>query len=184
MQNKQAIIAVNDQDQVVGTVDKLTAHQQNICHRAFSVLLFRQTDQGVETLLQQREASKYHSPEKWSNACCSHPRPNKIIADEAHIRLQFEMNISTPLTPIGKFYYQTPCDNDLYEHEWDYVFYGTYSQQTCAYNPQEVQDIRWVNYTWLVNDLKKNPNNYTPWLQELLNFCNHPRQKQKLFNNL
>ena len=70
----QEVILVNELDEVVGSMEKMEAHEKALLHRAFSVFLF---DHKGNMLLQQRAASKYHSPSLWTNACCSHPMPGE-----------------------------------------------------------------------------------------------------------
>ncbi|MCK7558122.1 NUDIX domain-containing protein [Chitinophaga sedimenti] len=53
-----AVVLVNENDEPVGTMEKLEAHQRGLLHRAFSVFVFNQRG---EMLLQQRAAGKYHS---------------------------------------------------------------------------------------------------------------------------
>ena len=89
------VILVNEQDQPVGTMEKMEVHQKALLHRAFSVFLFN--DRG-EMLLHKRADSKYHSGGLWTNACCSHPRPGEDTRSAAEKRLQEEMGIVTPLT--------------------------------------------------------------------------------------
>ena len=69
------VILVDEEDNVVGSMDKYSAHRwkgkaQPSLHRAFSVFLFNVKG---ELLLQQRAKSKITFPEVWSNTCCSHP---------------------------------------------------------------------------------------------------------------
>jgi isopentenyl-diphosphate Delta-isomerase len=56
---KEYVILVDPEDQPVGRMEKMEAHEKGELHRAFSVFLFN--EQG-ETLLQQRASGKYHSP--------------------------------------------------------------------------------------------------------------------------
>ena len=79
------VILVNEQDQPVGTMEKMEVHQKALLHRAFSVFLFN--DRG-EMLLHKRADSKYHSGGLWTNACCSHPRPGEDTRSKEKKRLQ------------------------------------------------------------------------------------------------
>jgi isopentenyl-diphosphate delta-isomerase len=78
------VILVTEQDEVIGQMEKLEAHQKGVLHRAFSVLVFN--DQH-EMLLQRRAFGKYHSEGLWTNTCCSHPMPGESILEAAHRRL-------------------------------------------------------------------------------------------------
>jgi isopentenyl-diphosphate delta-isomerase len=68
---EELVVLVDQKDQKIGLMPKMEAHEKACLHRAFSV--FVMNDQG-ELLLQQRAASKYHSPLLWANTCCSHQR--------------------------------------------------------------------------------------------------------------
>ena len=70
----QAVILVNEKDEVTGTAEKMEAHQKGLLHRAFSIFVFNSKG---EMLLQQRAPGKYHSGGLWTNACCSHPQPGE-----------------------------------------------------------------------------------------------------------
>lgn len=69
------VILVDEEDRVLGPLDKFSAHRWNgreppKLHRAFSVFLFNRKG---EMLLQQRAKTKITFPQVWSNTCCSHP---------------------------------------------------------------------------------------------------------------
>ncbi|MBX5439739.1 MAG: isopentenyl-diphosphate delta-isomerase, partial [Thermoflavifilum sp.] len=72
MKPQETIILVNENDEMVGTMEKMKVHQLGLLHRAFSVFLFNTQ---YDMLLQLRAQDKYHSGGLWTNACCSHPRP-------------------------------------------------------------------------------------------------------------
>ncbi len=82
------VILVDKNDQPIGEMEKMEAHEKGLLHRAFSVFLFNKKG---EMLLQQRAISKYHSGGLWTNACCSHPRKGEATIDAAHRRLEEEM---------------------------------------------------------------------------------------------
>lgn len=85
---------VNEQDMVTGTMEKMEAHKKGVLHRAFSVFIFNTRG---EMLLQQRALNKYHSGGLWTNACCSHPKPDEDISNAAIRRLKEEMGFTTGL---------------------------------------------------------------------------------------
>src|SRR5688572_13811853 len=119
MIKEQEVILVNEQDEVIGTMEKITAHRKAILHRAFSVFIFNSKG---EMLLQQRAFNKYHSGGLWTNACCSHPAPGEHTADAAGRRLQEEMGFSASIQKIFEFTYFSEFENGLTEHEFDHVF--------------------------------------------------------------
>ncbi|MDM8175378.1 NUDIX domain-containing protein [Olivibacter sp. 47] len=95
------VILVNEQDEAVGKMEKLEAHQKGLLHRAFSIFVFNTAG---ELLLQRRALNKYHSGGLWTNTCCSHPLPNEDTLIAAQNRLQEEMGFQTTLRPLFSFY--------------------------------------------------------------------------------
>ena len=55
MSATEYVILVDPDNTPIGTAEKLTAHQQNLLHRAFSIFIFREYAEGWQLLLQQRE---------------------------------------------------------------------------------------------------------------------------------
>src|SRR4249919_4274765 len=90
----QEVILVNEQNEAIGTMEKMEAHRKALLHRAFSVFIFNNKG---EMLLQQRALNKYHSGGLWTNACCSHPSPGEKTDEAANRRLQEEMGFSAEL---------------------------------------------------------------------------------------
>lgn len=158
---REEVILVNTADEELGTMEKMEAHEKALLHRAFSVFIFNKAG---DMMLQQRAASKYHSPGLWTNACCSHPRPGEAVADAAHRRLQEELGFDAPLQKIFDFTYQATFDNGLTEHEFDHVFTGIYEQQVLP-NPEEVQAVAFESMKQVAEQLDTHPEKYTAWFK-------------------
>lgn len=165
----EMVVLVNEADEMIGLAEKMQAHEQGLLHRAFSVFILRKHNQKFEVLLQQRNANKYHCGALWTNTCCSHPRAGEGIQAGAERRLKEEMGMSTNLTVIDSFTYRAEFSNGLTEHEYDHVLIGYYDGKPIIFNPEEVQDCRWVTLTELQQHLIEQPEIYTPWLQPALN---------------
>ncbi len=161
---KEMVILVDVYDNELGLMEKQEAHVKALLHRAFSVLIFNEAG---ELLLQQRAANKYHSGGLWTNTCCSHPRPGETTEAAAHRRLQEEMGFDCALQLKKKFIYKSPFSNGLTEHELDYVYTGIYNQ-TPAFNPLEVQNVKWMTIDQLLMDMLNNPDNYTEWFKIIM----------------
>jgi isopentenyl-diphosphate delta-isomerase len=159
------VILVDQNDNAIGTMAKMEAHEKGILHRAFSVLLFN--DQG-ELLLQQRARSKYHSAGLWTNTCCSHPRPGEDTDEAVRRRLLQEMGIDILPSFSYKFIYKMDVGDHLIEHEYDHVYIGTFNGKPNI-NTAEVEDWKFVGLSWLSSDMKKNPDNYTVWFRLIMN---------------
>lgn len=158
---EERVVLVNPQDEVLGLMEKMQAHENALLHRAFSVFLFN--DKG-EMLLQQRAAGKYHSPLQWTNACCSHPRENESYLDAAKRRLKEELGISAELTERFNFLYKADVGQGLWEHELDYVFTGEYNGDFTL-NPEEVADIKYISINELKREIEEFPERYTEWFK-------------------
>jgi len=157
----EKVILVDENDNQVGIMPKLEAHQKGLLHRAFSVFIFNSK---YELLLQKRASSKYHSGGLWTNTCCSHPREGEEILDAAKRRLIEEMGIDTSLRKVHDFIYKAELDNDLTEHEFDHVLYGIYNEDPII-NKDEADDFKWIDMDSLNEDIKTNGNNYTIWFK-------------------
>ena len=155
------VILVDKNDNQVGLMPKLEAHQKGVLHRAFSIFIFNNK---YELLLQKRAYSKYHSGGLWTNTCCSHPRENEDILDAANRRLIEEMGIETSLRKVYEFTYKAELDNDLIEHEFDHVFYGVYNEDPSI-NTDEADGFKWIDMDSLNEDIKTNGDIYTVWFK-------------------
>lgn len=161
------VILVDKHDNECGTAEKMAAHQLNLCHRAFSVFIYRQRDT-LEILLQRRADNKYHSGGLWTNTCCSHPRPGEDVIAAGERRLKEEMGITSRLTSLGWFHYIAPFANGLTENEVDYVLVGTLTHTDFTVNPNEVQDYKWMSIGALKKAMQTEPEQFTPWLARAL----------------
>jgi isopentenyl-diphosphate delta-isomerase len=159
--SEEKVILVDKNDNQIGFMPKLEAHQKGVLHRAFSIFIFNNK---YELLLQKRASSKYHSGGLWTNTCCSHPREDEDILDAANRRLIEEMGIETILRKVYEFTYKAELDNDLTEHEFDHVFYGVYNEDP-EINPDEADDFKWIDMDSLYEDIKKNGDIYTVWFK-------------------
>lgn len=166
---EEQVVLISENDEVLGLMEKMQAHENGILHRAFSVFLFN--DKG-EMLLQKRAAEKYHSPNQWTNACCSHPRSGETYLEAANRRLKEELGIETELTPKFHFIYKADVGGNLWEHELDHVFIGNY-QQDFNLNKEEVAEVRYISMEDLDREIKENPENFTEWFKIILEEYKH-----------
>jgi isopentenyl-diphosphate delta-isomerase len=167
---EEYVILVNEKDQEIGLMPKLEAHQKAVLHRAFSVFIFNSEN---ELMLQQRASNKYHSPNLWTNTCCSHQRSGESNIQAGTRRLYEEMGFTTPLNEITSFIYKAPFDNGLTEHELDHIMVGCYNEDPVI-NSDEVEDWKWMKIEDVKNDISLNPDLYTAWFKIIFkNFYNH-----------
>ena len=164
------VILVDEQDNELGVAEKLVAHQQALCHRAFSIFVIRQAEDKTEVLLQRRHPDKYHCGGLWTNACCSHPAPGESTITAGERRLHEEMGFAVQLKEMGVFHYMAEFENGLTENEVDHVLLGEYNDEKIAPNMDEVAEWAWIELDTLYNNLACNSKQYTPWLRKALQF--------------
>ncbi len=155
------VILVNHNDEVVGVMEKMEAHEKAMLHRAFSVFIF---DGQGKMLLHQRAIEKYHSGGLWTNACCSHPSPGEETEKAAHERLKFEMGFDTELTPAFSFIYKTGFDNGLTEHEFDHVLIGKHNGSVHP-NTAEVLSFNFFHIHEIQQQISADPQKFTSWFK-------------------
>jgi isopentenyl-diphosphate delta-isomerase len=158
---EENVILVNENDEQIGLMPKLEAHEKAVLHRAFSVFVFNDDN---ELMLQQRALSKYHSPGLWTNTCCSHQRDGESNLQAGKRRLQEEMGFVTELEEKISFIYKAPFDNGLTEHELDHVMVGYYNDAPVI-NRDEVESWKWMPLESVKLDIAINPEEYTAWFK-------------------
>lgn len=155
------VILVDEQDNAIGTMGKMEAHEKALLHRAFSIFIFNNKG---ELLLQKRADKKYHSAGLWTNTCCSHPRPGEDTLAAAHRRLKEEMGFTTRMEKAFSFVYKAPFDNGLTEHEFDHVFIGEYNGPVYP-DPEEVSQFSYQSMGNIKSGIALQPSLYTEWFK-------------------
>lgn len=156
----EQVILVDENDNEIGTEEKLKAHKEGKLHRAFSIFVFNSKG---EMMIHRRAKAKYHSGGLWTNTCCSHPRPGEELSGAVHRRLKEEMGFDCGLKEVFNFTYKVNFGK-LFEHEVDHVFVGEFNGKPTP-DPEEVDDWKWVGVEELKKDMKANPDKYTYWFK-------------------
>ena len=154
----EAVIAVAEDDSVIGPMSKLEAHHgAGHYHRAFSVLLFNTKG---EMLLQQRSSDKVTFPNVWANACCSHPLhspeelelENAMGVKRAAVRkLEQELGIdpaqvsTDDMVYMTKMRYSARMNEEWIERELDHIIVMCADVEINP-NPNEVANTLWVDH--------------------------------------
>jgi isopentenyl-diphosphate delta-isomerase len=173
---EESVILVNQNDEQIGLMPKLEAHEKALLHRAFSVFILNSKN---EIMLQQRAHQKYHSPLLWTNTCCSHQREGETNIEAGSRRLFEEMGFETELKELFHFIYKAPFDNGLTEHELDHVMIGYYNDNP-AINPDEVEDWKWMKIEEIKEDIEKQPKIYTVWFKIIFDEFYHYLEDHKI----
>lgn len=173
---EENVILVNSNDEQIGLMPKLEAHEKAVLHRAFSVFVLNNKN---EIMLQQRAQHKYHSPLLWTNTCCSHQRDGETNLQAGNRRLQEEMGFATELKELFHFIYKAPFDNGLTEHELDHVMIGYYNEEPKI-NPEEVESWKWMDIEEVAKDMQSHPEVYTVWFKIIFDEFYHYLEEHKI----
>lgn len=158
---EEYVILVDENDNKIGLMPKMLAHEKALLHRAFSVFIFNDKN---ELMLQQRALDKYHSPGLWTNTCCSHQRDGEDNIQAGMRRLHEEMGFVTDLEESVSFIYKAPFDNGLTEYEFDHVLVGRYNKEP-EINSDEVASWKWMDLEEVKVDMTLDSANYTEWFK-------------------
>ena len=160
----ERVILVNEQDEPIGSSEKMEAHENGSLHRAVSVFVFNSDG---ELLLQKRASEKYHGGGLWTNSCCTHPREGETSEACAIRRLQEELGFEAEVEEKFSFIYKAEVENGLVENEYDHVFVGMYDGKVNP-NPEEVEDYTFVELDKVVKDAELHPEKYTIWFRIII----------------
>ncbi len=173
---EENVILVNKNDEQIGLMPKLEAHEKAVLHRAFSVFVLNDKN---EMMLQQRASIKYHSPLLWTNTCCSHQREGETNIQAGSRRLFEEMGFETSLKELFHFIYKAPFDNGLTEHELDHVMIGYYNDEPKI-NREEVENWKWMSIEDVAKDIQLQPEIYTVWFKIIFDEFYHFLESHKV----
>jgi isopentenyl-diphosphate delta-isomerase len=124
-------------------------------------------------------------PLLWTNTVCSHPlnieSENKFynIKNAVIKRVKYEIGLKTNQNLYNLFtriIYRDDNDKKFEEYELDYIFLGKINDKKFninnlkkLINKDEIENIKFKNINWILNDIKQNSFKYTPWFKLLLN---------------
>jgi len=159
------VVLVDDDDREIGTARKRDVHHaETPLHRAFSLFLF---DAGGRTLLQRRATSKRTWPGIWSNACCGHPAPGESRREAVVRRARQELGVA-PLelfAALPDYRYRAELDG-VVENEICPVWVGALEGPTVELDPDEVAEVRWLDWSEFLATIAADPEGWSPWSLE------------------
>lgn len=165
---EELIILVDKNNKEIWYWEKQDVHEKWLLHRAFSIFIFNDKN---ELLLQQRAIEKYHCGWLRTNTVCSHPRKQETYEIAIHRRMIEEVWFDCKLKKIWDIIYNHKFENWLSEYEHDTIFIWNYNKEPKI-NTNEIMDYKWINISDLINEVKANPKNFTPWFIDILNKFN------------
>jgi isopentenyl-diphosphate delta-isomerase type 1 len=101
---------VTEDDSVIGSVERSTAHRDQVLHRSGMIFLIR-SDRKI--LLQHRSATRTTFPHRWDSSSAFHVTFGESYEQAARRELKEETGISAQPTFLGKFIYHVPPENEI-----------------------------------------------------------------------
>lgn len=166
-QSQEDLLLVDSKDQVLGSIEKITAHQGvGKLHRAFTVFLQNSKD---EWLITQRSAQKPLWPLWWDGACSSHPWYPDETAEAAVLRrLPFELGTTnsqlTNLRWSHSYEYHAVYSEEWSENEINHIFVANYDG-ILSPNSDEVADHQWLSSDEITHRLSYD-HYFAPWFTQ------------------
>jgi len=160
----ELVVLVDQHNNVLGTRDKADVHSTHTpLHRGFSLFLFNSKK---ELLLTQRAYTKKTFPGLWTNTVCGHPGPDEKVVDAVKRRLKEEMGITgVDIKEVSPYRYRFVDKNGIVENEICPILVGV-----CDIDPKpngdEVDDWKWMDWKKFLEEIKTNPDLYSPWSRE------------------
>lgn len=164
MTKNQTLILVDEKDKQVGYASREECHKGvGKKHRAFVTLLF---DSQNRVTLQKRRHRLFDN--LWDLTAVSHPlhrqAGDESYQDASDRALAKEMGVPhVPVEQVGAFNYFSK-DGANCENEYCTILVGYYDGEYKP-NKDEVYEIRQVDFSQFIGDIKKHDQKYTPWAQ-------------------
>lgn len=163
----EEVVLVDEENNQIGTAPKESVHTANTpLHRGFSCFLFNSKK---ELLLTKRSSKKKTFPGVWTNTVCGHPAPEESAVEAVLRRLNHELGIRNQdvrdLKQIAPYRYRFADKNGVVENEICPVLVG-YCDTDPKPDPKEVDTWKWMGWEEFLEDIKNNPEMYSPWSRE------------------
>lgn len=166
------MILVDDEDNFLGYAPRTECHTgKGKRHRAFVLMLY---NKDKKILLQHRKHKLFDK--LWDLTGASHPLHldgnDESYLESAARCLKTEWKIENiKLKVLGAFNYFSQYDERC-ENEHCALIIGEYDDKVKI-NPEVAYDFRWVSLKQLLSEIKKNPEEFTPWLKDAVKILNN-----------
>ena len=154
---REKVTIVDENDRILGYKwrDELTTDDR---WRITSIWLVNSHGQ---VLIAQRDASKKNHPNMWGPSAAGTVEASETYESNAAKELEEELGLqNTELKLLSRGVMDTSDGTKRYM-SW-FVTKCDWPAERFTPQPGEVQAVKWVDKDWLLEDIKANPNNYTP----------------------
>jgi len=165
MVNSQHVVLVDEQNNVIGTDEKIHAHNSStLLHRGVSAFLFNRQK---ELLVQKRATLKKTWGGYWSNSFCGHPQIHETSEQAVHRHAKFELGINLQEVYFIADYRYKFANNGVVENEICPI-YLVISDDIIKINDQEVEEVRFFLWQEFTRHIQQELDDFTPWCKEEL----------------
>lgn len=143
------------------------AYTKGRLHGATQIWIWRQTDGGIEVLVQKRAAGKRTWPNFYDISAGGHinlgETPEAAGKREAQEELGLDIQ-TTALESIGRYRVHVPVgDTGDIENEFQYMYLLQVAPNTSfALQPSELASVEWKALTIFIDEVQRHPDLYVP----------------------
>jgi isopentenyl-diphosphate delta-isomerase len=159
--NVEWLVLVDDHDNEIGIETRENCHKgKGLRHRAFVVFLF----DGKKLLLQRRSMKKLLWPGCWDVSFTSHVYHGETYEQAGFRRAKQELGVGVRMLERVLSFTYLASQGDYSENEFCVLLVGVLNDRAKP-NPDEVLELGKMEPRELESDIRRNPENYTPWLK-------------------
>lgn len=161
---RERIVIVNERDEELGDEDKERCHDgEGILHRGFLCMVFNNSG---ELYLARRSERKRLWPGFWDGSVASHLHPGEDYTEASRRRLNFELGIHPGNVEYAfKFRYKASYRSIGTEYEiCGVTIVRGIEADDITPNRSEIAAVRTADLKLLIEEVRGNSKQYTPWL--------------------
>lgn len=163
------VVLVDDRGEMLGTAPRATVHTEATpLHLAFSLYL---RDPQGRVLMTRRATDKITWAGVWTNAACGHQRPGEGPQKAALRRVPEEIGAAPQnlRMALPNFRYRAVDASGVVENELCPVMVAEVDPDDLVFDPTEVAEHAWVDWSELRRTAATMPHLLSPWSVEQIN---------------
>lgn len=163
-QDEIVIDKVDENDEVIGRIDKSNIYRENASFRTSHIFVFNSKG---EILLQKLASSKNRYPGRWGSSMAGYVLSGETYEDAASRKLKNELGVKlgdVDLKQVGK----TAMEEDG-RKKFVSLFKASYDGEFDP-DQNEIDEVKFFALGEVEKMIEKNPENFTPNFIHVLNF--------------